>query len=488
MRVTKPVERSAAPVSPFPTLLETREPRPERWDGVEGRRSTRDAAKPASWNSGASRPSLLVLGLLLVGVFLLRVWYGLSLELRTGDDVQVYLLGLKFFATGQWPFFGPDVYHTQTQIPGALQGLLVGVPLVLTRQPEAPLILLNLLSLAGLLFFGLYLSRRFPLTPAWLTCAWLLTSPWTLKYSTHVYNPSYLLLPSCLFFVAFLELVPSFTGNLLSPRAAFFLLGSSLGAALQIHLSWPLLLPFLLVAILARARARLLTPSQIGWLLLGAAVPLALLVPTVAVYGFPSLSEALDRNTRLHGVTVSTIIHIIARFLSFASFEMPHVLGRSGQAQAALLWHSPWLIPLLIALGILGLVQPFLLLAVILRPRLLKLRGDPCRVVRRLVLATVLLIWIAFFFTSRPPIARNYYILCPVAFLAAYLAFGSLIHTPRARRWVVGILACNIVFHIGFAATRLEIDPWARRRAIVSRAIQLNDYRILGERRSRTRY
>jgi hypothetical protein len=128
------------------------------------------------------------------------------------------------------------------------------------------------------------------------------------------------------------------------------------------------------------------------------------------------------------------------------------------------------------------------LLAAILRPRLLKLRGDPCRCVRGLVLATVLLIWIAFFFTSRPLMSRNYYILCPIAFLAGYLAFGSLIVTPRARQWAVWILACNIVFHIGLAATRLEIVPWAARRATVSRAIEQNDYRILGERRSRAHY
>ena len=463
MHVTTPVERSVAPGSTH--------------------------VEPASRTSGARLPALLGLGLLLVGLFVMRVYYGLSLELRTGDDVQVYLLGLKFFTTGRWPFFGPDVYHeTQTQLPGALQGLLVGVPLVLTRQPEAPLILLNILSFAGLLVLGLYLSRRFALIPAWLTCVWLLTSPWTLNFSTRVYNPSYLLLPSCLFFVAFLELMPSWGANMLPASAAFFLLGLSLGAALQIHLSWPLLVPFLLAAILARARARLLTPSQIGWLLLGAAGPLALLVPTVVAYGSSSLVESLGGNTRLHGPGLADLVTIGARFLSFASFEMPHVLGPRGQAQSELLRQSPWLIPLLVFLGMLSLAQPILLLAIIFRPRLFALPDGPCRGVRGLVVATVLLIWIFFSFTARPPIARNYYILCPVAFLAAYVAFGSLMTGAKARRWVVGILACNILFHVGFAATRLAADPWAARRATISRAIQLSDYRILAERRSHVRY
>jgi len=34
------------------------------------------------------RTALLALALLLVGLFVMRTYYGLSLELRTGDDVQ----------------------------------------------------------------------------------------------------------------------------------------------------------------------------------------------------------------------------------------------------------------------------------------------------------------------------------------------------------------------------------------------------------------
>jgi hypothetical protein len=436
------------------------------------------------------RTTLFPLALLLVGVFAMRIYYGLSLELRTADDVQVYLLGLKFFTTGQWPFFGPDVCHeTQTQLPGALQGLLVGVPLVFTRQPEAPLILVNILSFTGVLVLALYLARRFALMPAWLTCVWLLTSPWTLFFGTHVYNPSYLLLPSCLFFVAFLELMPSWATNRLPPSAAFLLLGLSLGSAFQLHLSWPLLVPFLLTAVIARARAGLLTPLQIGWLLLGAAGPLALLAPTVLAYGASSLVEALGGNTRVNGSSVADLVTIAARFLSFASFEIPpHLLGLNGAAQSALLRQSPWLIPLVVALGLLGLVQPVLLLAILFRPRLFALPGEPCRGVRGLLVATVLLIWLAFAFTGRAPISRNYYILCPVAFLAAYVAFGSLTAGPRGRQWVAAILACNIVFQIGLTTARLASDPWAARRGTVSRAIQLRDYRILGERRSGVRY
>src|SRR5262249_5266161 len=246
----------------------------------------------------SSRPAPWVVALLLVGLFLVRAYYGLSLELRTTDEVQIYLLGLKFFTSGQWPFFGPDVMSGR-HVPGPSQGLLVGVPLLLAREPEAPLVVLNVLSFAGLVFLARYLTRRFAVVPPWITYLWLLTCPWTLNFSTHVYNPSYLLFLGCLFFVGFFELMPSLTGDMVPPGASFFLLGFSLAASSQFHLSWPLLLPFVLVAIVTRARKHLLTLPEIGWLLVGAAGPLALLLPTVARYGFASLFEALDGTRQL---------------------------------------------------------------------------------------------------------------------------------------------------------------------------------------------
>jgi hypothetical protein len=425
---------------------------------------------------------------LLVALLALRIFNGLSLELTTGDGVQIYLLGLKFFTTGRWPFFGPDVVWTDQQIAGPLQGLVVGVPLFLTKEPEAPLVLLNILSFVGLVGFGIYLTRRFPLAPLWLTCAWLLTCPWMLAYSTHVYNPSYLLALSCCFFVGFFELVPSLTGNLVPPGVSFFLMGFSLAASSQFHLSWPLLVPFVVISVATRARERLLTSSQIAWLLVGAALPLALVVPTVIEYGFASLFAALGGNAGVGGQTAATSVQVVARFLTFPSFEAFQFLGYNSTVQLQVLRESPWLIPVALALGFLGLAQPFLILIVLFAPRLLKVEGDPCRNVRWLVVGTLGLIWVAFCFTSRPPITRNYFILCPIALLTGYLAFASLIRTARARRWAVAAIAAGAMMHIGLAARRLSTDPWSGRRSTVMRAIRERDYRILGERRPHTLY
>ena len=68
---------------------------------------------------------------LLLLVFAYRLAFGLSTEFFFSDELQVYLIGLKFFTSGQWPFFGPDLVLRDgpiSQIPGALQGVLVGLP------------------------------------------------------------------------------------------------------------------------------------------------------------------------------------------------------------------------------------------------------------------------------------------------------------------------------------------------------------------------
>src|SRR5207249_9740110 len=87
---------------------------------------------------------------LIIALFAFRLLFGLSSEFFFEDETQIFLLGLRYHATSRWPLFGPDVVWTQSEIPGALQALLVGVPLKIAPIPEAPFVVLNLLSLTAL--------------------------------------------------------------------------------------------------------------------------------------------------------------------------------------------------------------------------------------------------------------------------------------------------------------------------------------------------
>src|SRR4051794_16915263 len=186
--------------------------------------------------------------------FLFRLGYGLCSTFQDPDAKQIYLLGLKFYTTGAWPYFGPDVIWGEIQIPGALQGLLVGLPFHVLPVAEAPYILLNVLSFLSLCLLAWYCCKRLPGLPDWFVWVWLFTSPWTLNLSTNIYNPSYLLAFCIPFFVGALELYPFTSRNLINVRLANLMLGFAIFGAMQLHMSWIILIPYMLLAFYYQAK------------------------------------------------------------------------------------------------------------------------------------------------------------------------------------------------------------------------------------------
>src|SRR5919205_3501666 len=113
--------------------------------------------------------------LILLALFAFRLLFGLSREFFFEDETQIFLIGFRYFATGAWPYFGPDVVWTRSEIPGALQGVLVGAPLWIAPWPEAPYVLLAILSFASLCLFAWYVGEHRPEIPRWLVWTWLFT-------------------------------------------------------------------------------------------------------------------------------------------------------------------------------------------------------------------------------------------------------------------------------------------------------------------------
>ncbi len=434
--------------------------------------------------------------ILLLGLFAFRVFYGLSLEWRQPDEVQIYLLGLKFFTTHAWPYFGPDVVHTDNQIAGALQSLLVGLPLFVWQNPAAPLVALNLLSFAGLLWFARRLHRRWPLVPGWILAAWLLTSPWTLNISTHTYNPSYLLIFAVVFFIGFFEVVPEFALGDMPPALPFFLMGAALVCVLQLHLSWPLFLPFLGAALLFSWRTKRPALAIVGGFVAGAVLPALLVLPTALEYGPRAVVEALHNNSRgLNPTNIAAFPSIAARVTSLAAFELAGFIGGNGAERWATLRSAPWTIPFAAVLGALGLVQPVLLFGGFFGPKRWRRHLDrlPRRTIGILLALTLVLAGAAFAFTTRPPLTRNLYLLAPVIWLAGYAAFGSFITTPRRRALVGALFAGSVIVHVGVALVHFDAIPFRdvpfrEKFATVGQAIDARDFHLLGERRAASRY
>jgi len=420
----------------------------------------------------------------LLGAFILRLAFGLCSGFWRADELHTYLIGLKFYTTGDWPTFGPDVVFSGTQIPGALQGLLVGLPLYAVPVPESPVFFLNLLSLGGLCLLAWYCRKRCPKVPAWFVWIWLLLAPWTLNISTHVVNTSYLLCASIVFFVAVLETYPALTLNVIKPRTAYALMGVSLLWICQLHLSWVLLIPYVIVSFWfqakhswARFRDCLLSFAA------GALVTGSLLIPTFLSYGLQSTGNT-ESAIQFNPANLSKFFHILARFLSFASYELPRFMGWGAKEQLSFLMDYPWVIPFALLVGIVGLLQPAALLVCWFK----KNNRPDWKAMKRLVLYTVLLIYVSFLFADRGPKSHTFYVVLPIAMIYSFYCWERFLHRAGWRRFAAVFLAAALMVGLALSINNLSKESLYQNRPLVKQGIDEKNYHVVGERRPGSYY
>lgn len=350
----------------------------------------------------------------------------------------------------------------------------------LVALPEAPYVLLNLLSTGSLGLLAWYIQRRLPDVPSWFLWSWVFFCPWTLNFSTHIVNPSYVLTGAVLFVVGALELMPSLRARLMPEPMAFGAMGFGLLWVYQLHLSFPLLLPFGILVFAAAARR--------GWrrlafgaacFALGAAVAGSTLAPTLLKYGLGAPAGEFAANVRFEPSNLRRLPQIAARFLSFASFELPRFIGRNTAERLHFLSAFPWAAPFAVFAGLCGIVQPVLLLIGFLRRD-----GAPgWTAVKHLTFATLLLIWGSFLFSVKNPASHTFYVTLPLAMIYAFYCWAPLFRSHAVRVAAAALLASGLITHLAIAIDRFQDRSLYANRGLVVRAIQERNYTLLGERR-----
>jgi hypothetical protein len=423
---------------------------------------------------------IILWGAALTAAFLFRLAYGLTREFFFEDQTQIFLMGLRYYATGAWPYFGPDVVWTESEIPGALQALLVGLPFHIAPVPEAPFVLVNLLSFGALAAFAWYIRARVPQLPAWLVWGWLMTLPWTLEFSAHILNPSYLLAPSIVFFIGFFEAVPPLRLGRIPRPAAFALMGGALGWVVQIHMSWPLLLPYAAFAWLAgwRAGARSMAIGALCFLL-GLLVFGSLVIPTFLVYGQGGSGGTL-RNLRVRPVDPSVAVSTLARLFSFASFEIWRFIETDTGKRLMLMLRNLWLAPLAVIVWLTGIWQPIWMLREWFRTRS---PFSEWPVLKWLVVGTVVLFYGSFWLVVQPPQAHNLYIVAPVGLMFAAYCW-TFVDSTRWRRIAAALLIVNVAYHAGLGWVQAPEQSLYRNREVVAAAVWLTEPEMFAHRRA----
>ena len=418
---------------------------------------------------------------LFIIVYVFRLFFGLCSEFWFEDEFQIYLLGLKFYTTGEWPYFGPDVVYTNSQIPGALLPLLVGIPFYILPIPESPFLLLNILSLLSLCLLSWYCSKRTPEVPKWFIWSWILTAPWTLNYSTHIVNPSYVLAGAILFFIGAIESYPFLSKNVIPLRWANFMMGISFFWIFQLHMSWPILIPFILVSFYFQLRnlGKKIFSSVIQFVL-GALASVIFVLPTFFKYGLINGAGSTDSNVRFNPDNLMEFLTVLARFLSFASFELPRFIGPNTQARFEFLKQNLWITPFAVFVGIIGIIQAIALLVLWFSK---KQSQKDWRGIKYFTLFTVLLVYFSFTFSIKGPSSHTFYVVFPVAMIYSFYCWSKFFKSRAFRIFTVIFLLCGIIFHIGLAISKAPERSLYKNRSLVKSAIEKRDYRILGERR-----
>jgi hypothetical protein len=412
--------------------------------------------------------------------FLVRLAFSLTTDFWIEDMRQIFLIGLRFYTTGDWPYFGPDVVYTQTQLPGALQGVLVGGPLFLVAQPEAPFVLLNLLSFGALLLLGWYIGQRCPKVPRWFLWLWIFFAPWTLGFSTEINNPSYVLTGAVLFFVGVFELAPPLRHGVLPHGVAAAMAGFGVLWVYQLHLSFVLLLPILGVALLLLARRDLpLAATSAVWCAAGASVPGLTLVPTLVAFGPAAIARGTGASMTFDWSNLLSAPDVVARFLSFASFEAPRFVGAGTEARLIFLADQWWSAPFVVFATLVGIAQAIVLLVWLFR------RSGPRAwpAVRWFTIALLAFVYASFAFSVKSPSSHTFYVTMPAVMIYSFYVWEQLLARKAIRIVAVALLISGAVTHFAIAKDRVFKRSLYVDRPLVVRAIQEKNYRLVGERR-----
>ncbi len=427
----------------------------------------------------------ILLILLFLSLLAFRTFFGFSQSFFFPDELQTYLIGLRTYCEHTWPFFGPDLIVTETgfytQLPGALEGILVGGPLFIWPVPEAPFILLNILSLIALAMLANYISKRVTQIPFWFTFAWLALLPWNLHESTNIINPSWLLFGSTFFFIGFLEAFPETSLGLWEPWSAFAAMGFGFFWDMQFHFSWILLPPFILLAFLWRLwRKSGQFLQTLGGLYLGSMISGAFLLSTWTTFGFGGMGKGMNLSVPFSQDNFLAFFTILARYFSLVSYEIPRFLGLNTAERIKAVTDYPLMLVPAVFLLIVGIVQPLVLLGMGFKKDGLHKDG---RALTRLTFGAFFLVWISFWFTDKDPYAHIYYILLPLIAVYSFYIWDRLAVNKFFRIFGVICLFASLWFQAVHLFQQMPNGSLYSNRAKVAQSIDQKNYHLLGERR-----
>jgi hypothetical protein len=101
---------------------------------------------------------------------------------------------------------------------------------------------------------------------------------------------------------------------------------------------------------------------------------------------------------------------------------------------------------------------------------------------RRLLVASIVIIYTSYWFVMEPAQAHAFYVLAPVALLLAAYCW-TLVDSPAWRTVAAGVLVLNVAFHAGLAAAQAPEKSLYKNRDVIVAAIRSKRPDMMGHRR-----
>jgi hypothetical protein len=258
----------------------------------------------------------------------LRLWFATHTNFGR-DEVAIYNKALDLYLNGVLPTTGAEIVYSGTYLPGALQSLLVGLPLFFTQgMPTGPAYFIALLGLLSTWFTFLLYRKWFPAVNQNQLAAWIFLNPWSIVF-TNLWNPSFLPLIGAIFFLNLNQLIEK-----KHPFWASFWLGACIFLSLQLHLSFVVLVLSLLVLIYIFGLTIL---SKRGFLLGSTIAGLTLIPYAIELFQ----KESTSGNFLISNLSITLRGFLdypsyLLRLLSFSTGETTRFIGRGEGPPATL--------------------------------------------------------------------------------------------------------------------------------------------------------
>jgi hypothetical protein len=428
---------------------------------------------------------LLYLTTILISIFALRLTYSLTTEFWYPDEdvLQIYLIGLKYFTTGIFPYFGADLVYTKAQIPGALQAFLVSAGWFIKEIPESPFVVLNILLTSSLAFLAWYITKRVASVKPFIIWIWVFITPWSLCYFSRIINPSYVVPGAILFFIGIFEIYPMLIIKIIPEKLSFYMIGFALLWIFQLHMSWVLLIPFILLAFyfLIKNNNFKIILNRIIYFMLGCLTTGVFVIPTFLKYGLSNQNGISSTSVIQFNVEhFKEVFNYLVKYLAYSCFDTTRFFGADAAQRYNFLRDYLWASPFTVIVTIFGIIQLLFLIIFLFK------KENPSKqwkAIKNITLLGFLLMYSSSWFSVASPGGHSTVLYFPLVMIYTAHCFEKILQKKWMINTMIIVFISAFIMSSAIAYKNYNTISIYKKRDAVEKALKEKDYHFVGKRR-----